>query len=300
MLPRHQSSLRSGLLPVDSSRGVGSWLADASACVRVVRFCLPVILAMGFLCLAPPANADFISFSASGVGPVSGTNLGATATFALTGSMLSVTLSNTGDATRFQADVLTALFFDIQGAPSLTKETASLPEGRVVQWTGDYDTGSEEMWSGSPVSDVSGEWAFGYGLSGAPGGANYGLSSAGFGLFGSEHLFSQESLFPPLAPDGVAFGIASDDELAPANAGQAKKLSDPLIKSVVVFTLTDVPETFKASDISNVSFQYGTSLDDANITPSPSGVVGLASLGLMGGIWCLFRRLRRSVKRSWS
>ena len=104
---------------------------------------------------------------------------------------------------------------------------------------------------------------------------------------------------PPLAPDGVAFGIASDDGLAPANGGQANKLSDPQIKSVVVFTLT-VPDTIETPLISNVSFQYGTSLSDANITPSPTGVVGLASLGLMGGICCLFRRLRRSVKRSQS
>ena len=204
MPTRHQSALRLAFPPVDSSRRVGGWLAGASARGRVVRLCFPVILAIGFLCLGPPANADFISFSASGVSGKE-TNLGATATFELSGNKLSVTLSNTGDATRFQEDFLTALFFDIDGAPSLTKNSALLADGHgVVYW--DKGTGSEQpyTWSDPPAADdVSGEWAFGYGLSGAPGGAKFGFSSAGFGLFGEEQLFSQES--PPPCPGWRSF-----------------------------------------------------------------------------------------------
>jgi len=304
MPTRYQPALRPAFPPVDSSRGVGGWLAGASARGQVVRLCFPVILAMGFLCLGPPANADFISSSsASGVG-TTGTNLSAAATFEISGNTLTVTLSNTGDATRYQADILTALFFDIEGAPSLDLDdmdnaTALLPAGHgAVQWVGDHKTGSEQpyTWSGSPANDVSGEWAFKDGLSGAPGGANYGFSSAGLDLFGPHDLFSDQSLYSKKAPDGSPFGIASVDGLAPTSSSLGDR---PYIKSVVVFTLT-VADTIETLHISNVSFQYGTDLSETNITPSPTGVVGLASLGLMGGICCLFRRLRRSVKRSWS
>jgi hypothetical protein len=63
----------------------------------------------------------------------------------------------------------------------------------------------------------------------------------------------------------------------------------PFIQNSAVFTLGNVPASFQLSDISNVSFQYGTALDEGNapgtLIPEPSSValtmIGLCFLGLL-------------------
>ena len=64
--------------------------------------------------------------------------------------------------------------------------------------------------------------------------------------------------------------------------------SNALIKNSVVLTLTGLPSGFDVNTIRNLSFQYGTALDEPNIpgTPAPG------SIALVGGAALLLRRRR--------
>lgn len=198
--------------------------------------------------------------------------LEARADFEIAGGALTVTLSNiAGMDVLVPADVLTAIFFDISGNPTLTAVSAVLSGGSSVFYDAD----------GQPAGGVvGGEWAYKAGLSGAPYGATYGISSSGFGLFG-QPTFAGANLQDPTAVNGVQYGILSaGDNTATGNSGVTG--SGGLIKNSVVFTLTGVSST---TEISNVSFQYGTALTEPNLkVPEPSTLVllgaGLLSLGL--------------------
>ena len=185
-------------------------------------------------------------------------SLKAKATFDTSGTNLIVTLENTSlNDVLVPIDVLTAVFFDIAGDPALTPVSAVLLGGSVVYFGGT-----------DPGGVVGGEWAYASGLSGAPGDASQGISSTGLGLFGPGDLFPGTDLDSPASPNGLNYGITSaGDNLATGNWPVTGK--EPLIKNGVVFTLSGLPEGFALSDISNVYFQYGTSLDEPHIPHAP-------------------------------
>ena len=199
----------------------------------------------------------------------------ASAKFETSGTNLIVTLTNTSALDALvPTDVLTGVFFDIGGSALLLGRTgAVVPAGSSV-FNGPVDPGNV----------VGGEWAYLGGLSGAPHGAKYGISSAGLGLFGPSDLFPGNDLQPPTSPDGVQYGITTaGDNLA---TGNAPMMSNALIKNEVVLTLSGVPANFDPmASIGNVSFQYGTALDEPNI-PAPSGValLGISGLALLRGV----------------
>jgi hypothetical protein len=213
-------------------------------------------------------QAQAISFTAT-----SG-NLAASADFTLNGpgTILTVVLTNTSPAdVLVPADVLTAVFFSSNG--TLTSGTAILTAGSAV------------FFDAAPAGGVvGGEWAYGSGLSGAPLSATQGIGSAGFGLFGGP-TFPGPDLDPP-APsvNGMNYGILSaGDNLATGNAQVTG--GEPFIKNSVTFTL-NATNGFSLSSISNVSFQYGTALDEPNIksVPEPASLMllgaGLAAIGI--------------------
>ena len=182
-------------------------------------------------------------------------SLAASVTFSAAGGVLTVTLANTSAAdVLVPADVLTAVFFDLAG-PSLTSASALLGPGSTVVYDPD----------GQPVGGVvGGEWAYGAGLSGAPGGAARGISSAGFGLFGAATFPGPELNGNAASVNGVGYGILSaGDNIATGNNGVVGNPgvidSAGLIKNSVVFTLT-YSGVLNEADIRNVSFQYGTAL----------------------------------------
>jgi hypothetical protein len=210
------------------------------------------------------------------------------------------------------ADILTALFFDIAGVGDLfaasSAKSALLGSGSVIY----YDTDGASGVPGSTTcdaagttscivngGDVGGEWAYKSGLAGAPQGATEGISSAGFGLFGSSDLIGIVGLAPPPSPDGPNYGILSaGDDTTTGNSGVMGPgpLGDPKpqgqIKNQVVFTFTGaLTGTATSSDISHVSFQYGTGLDEPNFPPVPEpGAMLLLGAGL-AGLWG-YNRLR--------
>jgi hypothetical protein len=217
------------------------------------------------------------------VGTWTGTsgNLSASATFETSGQNLVVTLVNTSTHDVLApGDVLTAVFFDIDPTASLTRVSAVL------------GTGSSVLFGGTdPGNVVGGEWAYDSGLSGAPGNAVLGISSAGFDLFGPGDRFPGNNLQGPDSPDGVQYGITSQgDNPLTGNGGIT---GQALIQNSVVFTL-GLPANYTLQGIDNVTFQYGTALDETSIpgVPEPTTMIAGALLLLPFGVSTL-RILRK-------
>lgn len=253
---------------------------------------LTAVLAAGTVLSASAAPVVFTSGSVVSV--PTGQTLKAQASFEVVGTNLVVTLSNIGGQAVAPADLLTGVYFDLSGAPTLiSRVSAVLGSGSsVVFGTSD------------PGGVVGGEFAFKEGLSGAPGSASYGISSSGLGLFGPGDVFPGTNLQGPADPDGPQYGmVSSTDDTAAGNS--AVTGSNALIKNTVVFTLGIGTQSI--GTISNVSFQYGTALSEPNITgsctsncgggPGPGGdpVPTPATLALLGaGLMAVgFLRRRR-------
>jgi hypothetical protein len=239
--------------------------------VRSEKALSAVVCAVVFYVFAPVYQNYALPITFTGA---SG-GLSAAVAFEQVGTNLVVTLTNTSanDLLR-QSDVLTAVFFTLAGDPSLTQISAKLAPGSVVLF-GPTD----------PGGGVGGEWAYRNHLSGAPLGADEGISSSGLGLFGSGDLFPGTDLQGPVSPAGVEFGITSAGD-NPFTGQKAVTGANALIQNAVVFTLA-FPANYvlTASSISKVSFQYGTSLSpsEPNITaviPEPPTVM-FAAMGLL-------------------
>ena len=213
------------------------------------------IVASGFLAV-PQAFAGTATFTGS-----SGT-LAASVEFAVVGGNLQVTLTNTSltdiDAA---ASLLTAVFFDVAGNPTLTPVSAVIAPGST-----------EEYGSPDPGGVVGGEWGY-------VGGE--GISSTGIGVFGNANFPGSNLAGPPSgALDGPQGGILPAGWLA---AGDNSSLTGQnggfLTKNSVVFTLSGIGAGFDpAASISNVIFQYGTALCEGGCIPGdttgPSDTTG--------------------------
>jgi hypothetical protein len=227
---------------------------------------LPLIAVASF---ATTADASVIFSGSSG-------NRAASVDFSLSGTTLTITLTNTGNADVVDpGGVLTAVFFDLaSGADPLLTKISAISGGTT------YAGGGVVSAAGTVVG---GEWAYLNGLNQY--GANSGISSAGFGIFGAGDVFPGGNLFGPASPSGVQYGITSaGDDVATGNAGIS---SEPLTKNSVLFTLNNFSGSL--SDISNVTFQYDASLTAISVAsareggtvPEP-GTVALLGLGLAG------------------
>ncbi|HBS29126.1 MAG TPA: PEP-CTERM sorting domain-containing protein [Phycisphaerales bacterium] len=216
------------------------------------------------LCAAGPASAGTLLVTAS-VG-----SRAASVEFVASGTNLVVTLTNTSAADALvPVDILTGVFFDIAGAPVLTRSSAVVAMGSTVHF-GPTDPGGV----------VGGEWAFKGALVGAPWGADFGISSAGLGLFGPGDRFPGSDLQPPPSPDGLQYGITTAGD-NPATGNAAVTGGGALIQNAVVFTVSGLPLGFDPMlAISGISFQYGTALSEPNIVPGPAGLALLAAAGL--------------------
>src|SRR5262249_46575615 len=130
--------------------------------------------------------------------------------------------------------------------------------------------------------DLGGEWAYLSGLNQYSG--NQGISSAGLGIFGPGDRFRTDSnLEGPDSPDGLQYGITSGSD-NPSTGNAAGTGANALIQNSVVFKFSGATG-LTAAQLSNVTFQYGTALDDVSfkgsVVPVPrSGV--LMAIGLVG------------------
>lgn len=168
---------------------------------------------------------------------LSGT-LAATADFELTGSTLTVTLTNTSAAdTTIPENVLTGVFFNTTSV--LTPVSANL-NGSTTHF-------------GAVVNNVGEGWQYKSGVNAQ--GKNSGLSAAGLDIFGPNGNFFS----PAVKVNGLGYGILSaGDNLGTYNGG----FHGPLVKNSVQFLLT-AASGFSLNELGNsVVFQYGTSITE--------------------------------------
>ena len=207
---------------------------------------------------------------------------------------LTITLTNTStlDVVR-TSQALGGLFFDVAGANlSLSgSDSAILPAGSTVLYANAADNPDNVTVNGTlnGTGDVSPEWAF---ANTGPDGQANGVSSSGYNLFGPGDRFNtQYDLDSPRSPDGSNYLITSagDD----ASTGNSGLINDPIIRNSVVFTLTSDADFDPQTDISNVRFQYGTSIDEPSFRGMPEpGSVFVWSLLAIGVGFSSSRRTR--------
>ena len=256
---------------------------------------LVLFIAVGSAHGLTPTNTNGLTFTATGPGNAPGETLDASATFVISNLELIVYLSNTGTFDpNDPADILTSIFFKIDGNPDLTPVSAQL--------------GLDSSVIAHPLpigfdGNVGGEWAYRNNLTGTPLAANEGLSSVSFKWFKTKDLFPGPNLQGPKAPGGAQFGVTTIDDLYGNNKGGLK--NQGLIQAEVIFTLADLPQGFEytdlATEISNVTFQYGSNLKQPDIPailgeegqiPEPS-TISLVAAGLLGALTLARRRMLR-------
>ena len=253
------------------------------------------LIALAVFLLPHTASADSVTAVGTGSGPNSG--LSATAVFTtLSGGQLQVTLTNSATSSALNPSmILTGVFFTLSGV-TLTPVSATIGSGSTILFaTSNCATGSP---CNSSVTNMGGEWGYGSGL-GFPLGATMGISSTGSVSGLGAANFNGPNLWQPNngALDGLQGGIAP---LAGTVGGNAAVTgNNALISDTIVFVLSGLPSGYTLSgNISNINFQYGTSLSEPNIpctngcTPVPEpGTLALFGTGLLSLAGVIRRRI---------
>jgi hypothetical protein len=216
--------------------------------------------------IAGHAQADALTFTGSGAN-----NLSASATFTLTGSTLTISLTNTSSVVvPSNSALLTGVFWDSSVGVGGTFQSIGLGPGSVVD----------------PYNGATGYFAYGTNT-GGPG--QFGAFSAGYASW-DKMIAGPNGPTKAQSPDGPTGGLISQAGLVGSNVNVT------VIKDTAVWTIGNVNSSFVLSDIKNVSFQYGTNLSETNLNgnpgptpvPVPSAVwMGLGLLGCLGGVGTL-------------
>jgi len=258
------------------------------------------------------------SFELEGTG--SNSHLEALVVFEVFGGDLLITLANmSGEPISNNADVLTALFFNLYtdddhstlfslptvGSTAIAQGTIGQSDGAVDDETFTSQTrylvsGSSQYCDGvvntndadDPCKDeiynVGGEWGYNGDIAGGYNGFSMGIGSAGLAegtpVFGGA-TFNGPDLDDPAAVNGGNYGIASRFDITAGNVTY-----DPLTQNAVQFKFDLTPAQLDSLDLSTdagmltgAGVQYGTDQDNPFI-PIP-GTLALLALGFVGLGW---------------
>ncbi len=234
----------------------------------------------GLIAAGMPGSYALASVSFGGT---DGNGREATAVFSASGSTLTIVLSNTalsgaaiGDATK-QDQMLSAIFFDLSTNSTLTLQSAvaSGPLG-IYQQNSTVNANANGLLQQPIVANLAAAGSTNGGPGAFKGGWQYreqfvdfsgltqnrGIGTNGLGIFNGNQVKDV---------DNLDYALTSlEDKVA---TSQAKQLFNmPLIKNAITFTFTGLPNGFSldTTTISNVRFQYGTSLNEPSIT-DPNG-----------------------------
>lgn len=193
---------------------------------------------IGVCLLAVQSPLYAVTFTAT-----NGSNLSASADFTISGGNLDIHLVNTSSTpVSDNPDVLTGLFFDVSGAPTLTADSINL----------DGSSSYVNTSVNSPSGVLGDHWAYTSGSITGPssgGTYEYGIGAAGFGVFNSSDTFTGSGG----SPDGVDYGLVGVLSGSPTNG---LKHNGPQVENGVNIVL-DGSLTGNET-ISNVWFQYGS------------------------------------------
>jgi MYXO-CTERM domain-containing protein len=213
-------------------------------------------------------------------------SLQASATFAydstVGGGTLTVTLENTATVPGVgAANLLGAVLFNLTGNPTLTPVSALLgSDGALLNFTGTAYTGSLVAADGFySAFDATGIHNGSVNV-----GQNYIISAVGYGVTvaPSTGNFPGGTTYPNI--DGGNFIMTP---ALPVGGHTSSQQDTPLVSGAMIFTFSGVGTGLTASSITNVAFQYSTTLGSpipAVSTPEPStlAIAGLGALGLFG------------------
>lgn len=246
---------------------------------RRLKKCCGVVAILLFALSVTPVEGGY---TATGFNSKSGNKIAAETTFGWSGNatsgLLTVTLTNTGtyklDTSGQQVivptDVLTALFFNYTGSGTIdwngNKKHAE--KTRPVGTSATTKDWANYTYAGTTLN-VAGEWAYQKGTNLGSTGYQYGISSSGYGVFGSSDRLGPGNLTDPVAPDGLQWGIVGATYVNGSGNGGVE--STPLARGSVTFTFATSGGVFDLTRISGVRFQFGTNLSEPSLTGTPDG-----------------------------
>ncbi len=248
-----------------------------------VRACLAAVCCVAVS--STPALADL--YTGSLTSPVSAHALSASVDFELSGTTLTILLTNTSTQTSgfVPSDGISGVYFDVAGNPTLALVTTgtNAPSASNI-WDGSAFDGTTNLstYPSPKNSETAPFWDYQFNASGLGGGVTqtYGVSSAGLNIFQNV--------------DGMPFnifptGFNGSNGNSPVNGG-------PVAVNATTLTLTGF--TGSLSSISDIRFQYGTDLSDGSApgvrqsTPEPASFAIWGAITLLGMAFQRWRRAR--------
>lgn len=232
------------------------------------------VLGIGVTAIGVSSSAGAVLFNFSGNSNASGNPLAASADFSVSGTTLTIVLTNTASSAAMNgADVLDGVFFDIAGAnPTFSAGSATLTSGSSLVLMKNVPT------SGNPLND---EWMYDSPVPIL--GTEYGIGSTGFPGFNPN-----TDNFTARFNSGKAMaGGNSDYGLVPTAGITVGSISNVYVNNSVTFTFT-LSSAISESDIQNVLVSYGSG-GETQLVPEPATFIAVA-VGALG-----FLRKRRKA-----
>jgi len=233
------------------------------------------------------AFASSITFTGGGMNGTSGNALSASAQFDLSGTTLTITLTDTATSANAQylpSDILTAVYFGTTSLAALTPGTASLDGSTIIS---------------TDLTDVGSNWEFLGGFTPVRGLVN-GISASGLSLFGQGNFNNcTGSTCDNLG--GINWGLVPSF-FPPSQGINGGVGGRTLVDDRVQFTLNTMPG-FSLASIDSVQFQWGTSNDEfsaAGLTsaPEPSTLVLVGGGIGLAAFWRRKRQGRQSASQT--